>query len=282
MLLPAVSAAAVGGPASPAVAKNSATLIPVLYSFPDAANQQAEWAPLYNTGGSTVRYTIANICDNGAGQDGHGPGCDNQPVDQVNPLWTQPQFGSSSLLSNLSQKSITPLGYVAAQTCNPTCTPNTEATVESQMQGYVNEYGIKNFFIDIVPPNDATFACDLYNYATKTIGASVVELNAGSTFGITGSYICGGSAHEILQIWENSSLSGFTMPSWTSGFPSNDFSVTLNGVSTAAAMDSAESAICADRVANFYINDDNLYQNMPSYWSNNSSAEWQKAKGLSC
>ena len=194
MLLPAASVAAAGGP-PPVITRNSATLIPVLYSFPDAADQQNEWAPLYNTGGSTVRYTIANICDNGAGQDGHGPGCDNQPVDQVNPLWTQPQFGSSSLLSNLSQKSITPLGYVAAAS-------NTEAAVESQMQGYVKEYGIKNFFIDVVPSNDATFACDLYNYATKTIGASVVELNAGITFGITSSYICGGSAHEILQIWK--------------------------------------------------------------------------------
>jgi hypothetical protein len=277
-----------------AVAKYSAALIPVLYAFPSAANQQNEWVSLYNTGGSTVRYTIANICDNGAGQDGHGPGCDNMPVEQVNPVWTQPQYGSSSLLSDLSQKSITPLGYVAAQVCSSVCTPNTEATVESQMQGYVKEYGIKNFFIDVVPGNDATFACDLYNYAANTIGASVVVLNPGMTSGITSSYMCGGSAHEILQLWENSSLTGFTMPSWTSSYPSDDFAVTLNGVTTEAAMDSDESTICAAKVANFYINDDNLYQTMPNgytpsghstvpnYWSNNSSAEWQKAESLSC
>jgi hypothetical protein len=278
-----------------AVAKYSATLIPVLYSFPNGANQQNEWASLYNTGGSTVRYTIANICDNAAGEDGNGPGCDDMPVDQVNPLWTQPQFGSSSLLSDLSQKSITPLGYVTASACTSSgCTPNSESTVESQMQGYVTKYGIKNFFIDVVPPNDAAFACDLYNYAAKTVGASVVMLNPGGTFGITSSYMCGGSAHEILQLWENSSLSGFTMPSWTSSYPSADFSVTLNGISTEAAMNSDESAICAMKVANFYINDDNSYQTMPNgytppghstvpnYWSNNSSAEWQKAQGLSC
>jgi hypothetical protein len=277
-----------------AVAKYNATLIPVLYSFPSAADQQNEWASLYDTGGPTVQYTIVNICDNGADQDGNGPGCNNKPVDQVNPLWTQAQFGSSSLLSELSQHSITPLGYVAASVCDPTCTPNSEATVESQMQGYVNEYGIKNFFIDVVPGNDATFACDLYNYATKTIGASAVMLNPGTTAGITSSYMCGGSAHEIIQIWENSSLTGFTMPSWTSSYPSADFAVTLNAVATGSAMDSDESAICADKVANFYINDDNTYQTMPNgytpsghstvpnYWSNNSSAEWQKAEGMFC
>jgi hypothetical protein len=119
-------------------------------------------------------------------------------------------------------------------------------------------------------------------------------LNPGTTFGITSSYMCGGPAREIVQLWENSSLSGFTMPSWTSRYPSDDFSVTLNGDGTQAAMDSDVSAICAAKVANFYVNDDILYQTMPNgytppvhspvpnYWSNNSLAEWQKAKGLSC
>jgi|SRR5580658_8131872 hypothetical protein len=282
-----------------AAAKYNAGIVPVLYSYPSAADQQNEWASLYDAGGPAVQYTIANICDNGAPAGGgtaddNGPGCNNEPVDQVNTLWTQPQYGSASLLSELSQHSITPLGYVTASSCTTTCTPNTVAVVESQMQGYVTEYGINNFFIDVVPGDDATFACDLYDYAVSTLGASVVMLNPGTTYDISSSYMCGGPGHEILQLWENSSLTGFTMPSWTSSYPSDDFSVTLNDVGTESAMDSAQSSICADRVANFYINDDNSYQTMPNgytpsghatvpdYWMNNSTAESENVQGMFC
>lgn len=116
-----------------------------------------------------------------AGAASAATGCTNQPADQVNPDWVY--SNQNRPLCQLNLNGIIPLFYVTPK-WNAT-THNTEAPVETQMNGYVKEYGGHGFafFIDQLPPNDPSYVCNLYHYAVNTENAGVVEMNPGAPAG---------------------------------------------------------------------------------------------------
>jgi hypothetical protein len=231
--------------ASPGAGNES--IVTTLYAYPTLSswNQVESAAP-------TVSASIVDIC----APDGSGSGCNGQPADAVNSVWTP-------TIQALQSAGITPLYYIWT---DYGATPL--ATVESELQDAISWYGVSSPMFDGVSTSasEVSYYQSLYNFAIAD-GAKIVMFNPGTV--APQSYMFG--PDEILQQFEGSEaqFDAASFPSWMSSYPASEFSATISA-GTAAGVGTDVSDAAADNIGNVYVDDEAEppnYSTLPAFWS---------------
>jgi Spherulation-specific family 4 len=235
------------GFAPAALAAGNESIIATLYAYPTLSswNQVESAAP-------TVSAAIVDIC----APDGSGSGCNGQPADAKNSVWT-------STIQALQGAGITPLFYIWT---DYGATPL--ATVESELQNAITWYGVSSPMFDgtSTSASEVSYYQSLYNYAIS-VGAKTVMFNPGTI--APQSYMFG--PDEVLQQFEGTEaqFDATAFPGWMASYPASEFSATISA-GTAAGVGTDVSDAAADNIGNVYVDDEAEppnYSTLPAFWS---------------
>lgn len=211
------------------------------YSYP---NPPTFWNTMIDSN-PPVTYLIANV--------NSGPG-------------TQVDSNYTTVINNAEKAGITILGYVYTNYGS-----RSTASVEADIDGWKNLYGVTNIAIDEVSSaaNEESYYQTLSDYIRNNDGA--VFLNPG-TIPDQGYMNIG----DVINIFEGteSDFSSFSPPSWVGKYPSSKLAAVVFDVSASSDMQTILNELIKDGIGNIYITDENQpnpYSTVPSYWSSEVS-----------